>query len=240
MSHTRRIAKTAVLVGLILVVTAASAGAYTVTLTANPTTLTEPGGTVQYTFTHQCVTSLLCHNHGVSDSFGPIAGQGDCTVGGLGEFPIAEVGNGSGSYTCTYSRPVNGVAGDTITNTVTVFDPVDIGDPDCSDHSCERTASAQVTIQAAPSGGGGGGGGGSGSPCALSNVEASVRSISGCVDRRIGTQFTRQNLRNNRIRINTGGGPNVPDPNDFEDPDGDVPSVNEIESEVMDKLKGLD
>jgi len=111
----------------------------TVTKSANPTSIPEPGGNSTYTVTVKnesnaqdpiTITSI------VDDKFGTLAGDADCKVG-----TVLQPG---GSCNFTFVGAVNGNAGYTHTNTVTVS-VIDNDDATDSD-----SASATVTVTNTP------------------------------------------------------------------------------------------
>ena len=83
-----------------------------VTKTANQTEVTEPGGDVSYTIQIDNLTSeSITLTSLIDDMFGDLNGQGTCSV--------PQTIAGSGSYSCDFTGPVSGEAGNTHVNTVT-------------------------------------------------------------------------------------------------------------------------
>ncbi len=95
----------------------------TVSKTANPGTVNEPGGSVQYTVRIDNISpsDVVTINSLTDDRFGNLNGQGNCST----PRTIAVGGN----YTCQFSKIISGNAGVTHTNTVFATGIDDDGDP---------------------------------------------------------------------------------------------------------------
>jgi hypothetical protein len=112
----------------------------TVTKTASPGKVPEPGGPVTYTIVvtntgqiEMTLKSLL------DDLYGDLNGQGNCSV------PPVQVFKTGAGYTCSFTKEVSGSAGDIITDTVTAT-----GDAG-QDGTTTATDSASVEIADVPS-----------------------------------------------------------------------------------------
>jgi hypothetical protein len=110
----------------------------TVDKTANPTSVTEPGGNVTFTVlvTNSSVEAVTLTALD-DDIYGDLNGQGTCATGGT----IAANG---GTYSCTFIKSVTGNAGDSHTDVVTAEGTDDEGNTDTD------TDSATVDIENAP------------------------------------------------------------------------------------------
>ncbi len=106
----------------------------TVSKTANPSTVNEPGGDVQYTVRIDNISpsDVVTINSLVDDRFGNLNGVGTCSTPRT--IPVG------GNTTCTFSKTISGNAGVTHTNTVTATGLDDDGDP------VSGQGSATVTI----------------------------------------------------------------------------------------------
>lgn len=193
--HRRRLAFASKLLGIaagFLLLTAASSQALIATLTADPTTVVEPGGEVEYTLTVECEGTDSCDLASLSDTLGgSLDGEGTCQESQ--DLLITR------SYSCTFTREVTGSAGETVTNTVEIVGRDDFGG--------ERrpSASADVLVTAAPEDGGGSGGGQTSGSCF--DGEPSVARISGCVDRHVAKEFRTRGVPNagSSITVINGG-----------------------------------
>lgn len=109
----------------------------TVTKTAFPTSIDEPGGFVDFTVqvTNNAQESVTLDSL-IDDVFGPLSGLGDCAVGGS----IAA----DATYSCTFSGQVTGNAGDIHTNTVEAIASDNEG------NQASDSDSANVTITNVP------------------------------------------------------------------------------------------
>ena len=119
-----------------------------VTKTGNPIEVSEPGGDVTFTVLVENLTEeAITLTSLVDDVYGDLNGQGDCSL----PAPIAA----SGSYSCQFTGPVNGDAGDLHINTVTAT-AVDNEGGESSDEDSEQVTvtdvlpSVQVTKSADP------------------------------------------------------------------------------------------
>jgi len=111
-----------------------------VTKTANPTQVLEPGANVGYTVSvkNTSVSSdPVTINSLTDDKFGNLNGKGTCAV--------PQTIQPGGTYTCTFTAPVNGNAGFVHTNTVTASGVDDDG------AVVTGSASATVNVLNAPS-----------------------------------------------------------------------------------------
>jgi uncharacterized repeat protein (TIGR01451 family) len=106
----------------------------TVSKTANPSSVQEPGGTVQYTVRIDNISpaDVVTINSLVDSVFGNLNGQGNCSTPRT--IPVG------GNTTCTFSKTINGNAGVQHSNTVTAAGVDDDGDP------VSGQGSATVTI----------------------------------------------------------------------------------------------
>ncbi|HHB90107.1 MAG TPA: hypothetical protein ENK60_02230 [Anaerolineae bacterium] len=110
-----------------------------VTKTANPTSLPEPGGTVTFTVSIENLSpSVSVTIDTLTDSiYGDLNGQGDCSV-------PQTIPAGS-TYTCQFTASVTGNAGDSETNVVTA------SGVDANSNPVDGQDDATVTITDAPS-----------------------------------------------------------------------------------------
>jgi uncharacterized repeat protein (TIGR01451 family) len=94
----------------------------TVSKSANPTSVQEPGGTVQYTVRIDNISpaDAVTINSLVDDRFGNLNGQGNCSV--------PQTIQPGAFYTCAFSKTISGNAGVTHTNQVTASGVDDDGD----------------------------------------------------------------------------------------------------------------
>ncbi len=125
------------------------ASSISVTKTASPTSVAEPGGTV--TFTVRVDNTSTVDSVAISslsdDIHGNLAGQGDCAV--------PQTVAAAGFYQCSFTAAVNGNAGDSETNTVTASGTDDDSNPVSAQDSATVTVTdvmptASVTKTASP------------------------------------------------------------------------------------------
>lgn len=110
--------------------------AVTVTKSAAPTSVNEPGGAVTFTITvTNDVDEELTLDSLADDTFGDLNGQGTCAV----PQTLAPSGDTGDSYTCSFSAIVNGQPGDTHTNVVTGSATDNEGNPAEDDDSADVT-----------------------------------------------------------------------------------------------------
>ena len=121
----------------------------TLTKTANPITVVEPGGAVVFTvrIDNTSIVDAVTINSLVDDIHGNLAGQGTCAV--------PQTIPAGGFYQCTFTANVNGVAGDTETDTVTTIGTGEDGEPLTAQDSATVTvvsagSSIAVTKTATP------------------------------------------------------------------------------------------
>jgi hypothetical protein len=85
----------------------------TITTTADPTSVDEPGGVISYTVSVTNITDTIDITiTALTDNSGDLNGKGDCSTSSL-------VLNPSQNYTCSYTATVSGNGGQSITNTIT-------------------------------------------------------------------------------------------------------------------------
>ncbi len=116
-----------------------SPSAISVTKSADPSQLPEPGGPVTFSLTidnDSAVDSITLESL-VDDIHGDLDGLGDCA--------LPQAIDAGDSYSCSFTVPVNGAPGDVETDTVTA------GATDDDGNALSETGSASVTITDTPS-----------------------------------------------------------------------------------------
>ena len=119
-------------------------GGITVTKTADPTSLPEPGGGVTFTvrIDNPSVADTVTINSLVDDIHGDLNGQGSCSV--------PQTIDPQGSYGCSFTAQVNGNAGDSEIDTVTASgqddDGASVEDRDTATVDITNVASAGINV----------------------------------------------------------------------------------------------